>query len=44
MDDLAPLLPMSNETIMKEFGKTVLTDVIALCDKNNQSVVAEVIE
>jgi hypothetical protein len=41
LDDLAPLLPMSSETLLKEFGKGYLTDVIATGDKNNQSVVAE---
>lgn len=43
LDDLAPLLPLDSATIKKDFGKTYLTDVIALGDKNNQSVVAEVI-
>jgi hypothetical protein len=42
LDDLLPLLPLDGETILREFGKAALSDIIALGDKNNQSMVAEV--
>ncbi|CAL8073178.1 unnamed protein product [Orchesella dallaii] len=41
LDDLVPLLPLDTATIDAQFGKSNLSDIIAMSDKANQSMVAE---
>ncbi|ODN02858.1 Urocanate hydratase [Orchesella cincta] len=41
LDDLVPLLPLDTATIEAQFGKSNLSDIIAMSDKSNQSMVAE---
>lgn len=41
LDDLMPLLPLDMHTMEQHFGKSNLSDVIAMSEKGNQSMVAE---
>jgi len=42
LDDLSPLLPLDPKTVEEQFGKPALSDVIALAEKTDASMVAEV--
>lgn len=41
LDDLTPLLPLDTPLMEQHFGKSKLSDVIAMSEKGNQSMVAE---
>ena len=42
LDDLVPLLTLETSDIEARFNRMYLTDLIAMSDRNNQSIVAEV--
>ena len=44
LDDLSPLIDLDTTEMEENFNKSYLNDLIAMSDRNNQSVVAEVNE